>query len=185
MDLLIDQVNQEKRTLLTQVRAASAAEALLSLMSLAGNRPGYVRAIRGVMCQRLLRRLCDRCKQPFQANPQAIAQMGGDPRQTTVLYRHYQLPPPEQRVDEDGKPVEMEPCPVCGGTGFMGRTAVFELALIDDVVRNVLKTDARPDPVAKVLRKQGNLTLVEQAYRAVLEGRTTINEVQRVLQKKS
>ncbi len=185
MDYLIDQVNLEKRLVVTQSRSSTAADALLKVMSLAANRKGFVRAAKAVTCQQLVRRLCDQCKQSFQANPQAIAQMGGDPRQNTTLYRHYELPPIEKRVDEEGKPIEMFPCATCGGTGYIGRIAVFELGLIDEEIRKVLLAEARPESVARVLRQQGNLTLLEEAYRAVLDGRTTIAEVQRVLQKKS
>ena len=182
IDLLTDQILSEQRLLITQTRAGSAAEALLRVMSLSGERAAFAKSATAITCQRLVRRLCDRCKQPVQANPQAIRQMGGDPAVNSVIYRDYQLPPPEKRVDENGQPVEMEPCASCAGIGFVGRTAVYELVLIDDVIRKQLVREPKLDPVARVIRQQGNLTLVENAYRAVLDGRTSLTEVQRVMQ---
>jgi type II secretory ATPase GspE/PulE/Tfp pilus assembly ATPase PilB-like protein len=182
LDILTDQVQSEKRLLITQARANSAAEALLRVMSMAGNRKAFVKSVTIVFCQRLVRRLCDTCKQPVQANPQAIVQMGGDPAQGNTLYRHYQLPPPEQRIDANGKPVEMVPCKACAGIGFRGRTAIFEMLVVDEAIRKVLLAEPRLETVSKIARQQGNLTLQEQAWRVVLDGRTSLNEVQRVLQ---
>ncbi len=182
MDILTDQIQSEKRTAMTQTRAGSAAEALLRVMSLSGNRKDFVKSVSLITCQRLVRRLCDKCKQPVQANPQAIVQMGGNPADGTTIYKHYQLPPMEQRIDEAGKPVEMLPCGACAGIGFMGRTAIYEMVAVDDEIRKVLLADPRIEPVTKIIRQRGNLTVQEQAYRAVLDGRTAMNEVQRVMQ---
>lgn len=184
LDVLTDQIQSEQRMMITQTRASTAAEALLRVMSLSGDRQAFVKSVSAITCQRLLRRLCDSCKQPVQANPQAITQMGGNPEVSTTIYRSYQLPPPEQRVDEEGKPVEMQPCPSCAGIGFVGRTAIYELVLVDDEIRKQLVKEPRLEPVSRVIRQRGNLTLLEQAYRAILDGRTALSEVQRVMQAK-
>lgn len=182
VDLLTEQVVSENRTLVTRVAAGSATEAVLRLMQLSGDRQRFVRSVTAVTCQRLVRCLCDSCKVPVQANPQAIQQMGGDPRVNTVLFRDYQLPPVEQRVDEQGKPVEMTPCPNCTGIGFRGRTAIYELLLVDNAIREVLLKTPKMDLVNQIARKQGNLTIIQQGYRAVLDGKTSVAEIQRVLQ---
>ncbi len=184
LDVLTDQVLSEQRMLITRTRAGSAAEALLRVMALSGDRQAFVKSVTAVTCQRLLRRLCDRCKQPIQANPQAIRQLGGNPETGTTIYRSFQLPPPEQRVDGEGRPVEMQPCPDCAGIGFVGRTAIYELVLVDDEIRQQLVREPRLEPVTRVIRQRGNLTLLEQAYRAILDGRTALSEVQRVMQAK-
>ena len=181
-DILTDQVVNDARTVITQVQAGSAPEAMLRVMAVVGNREQFARAVTAVTCQRLVRRLCDKCKKPVQANPQAIQQLGGDPQVNTVIYRDYQLPPPEQQVDEQGKPVQMEPCKACAGIGFRGRTAIYELLLVDDSVRQALIKSPKLETVAQAARQAGNLTLMQQAYRAVLEGRTSLAEVQRVMQ---
>lgn len=183
MDLLTDQVNAHGRTVITKVAANSAVEAILRLMAVSGDRSELVRSITVVTNQRLVRRLCDKCKQPVQANPQSIRQMGGDPAVHTI-YKDYQLPPVEQQVDEEGKPITMEPCAACTGIGFKGRTAIYETVVVDDVIRQALLKNPKLDFITQVARKQGNLTLLQQAYLAVLEGRTSMAEVQRVFQPK-
>ena len=183
MDLLTDQANAHSRTVITKVAANSAVEAILRLMAVSGDRSQLVRSITVVTNQRLVRRLCDKCKQPVQANPQSIRQMGGDPAIHTI-YKDYQLPPVEQQVDEEGKPITMEPCKACSGIGFKGRTAIYETVVVDDVIRQALLKNPKLDFISQVARKQGNLNLLQQAYLAVLEGRTSMAEVQRVFQPK-
>ena len=182
MDLLTEQATTEDRTVITRVNAASANEALLRMLAIAGNRERFAKGVTAVICQRLVRRLCDQCKKPFQANPQAIQQMGGDPRVQQVLYKDYQLPPLEQRVDAQGKPVQMEPCPACTGIGFVGRIAIYEMLLVDQPTREALIKSPKLEVLNQVARQQGNLNLLQQAYRAVLEGKTSMPEVQRVFQ---
>ncbi|MGI9519318.1 MAG: ATPase, T2SS/T4P/T4SS family [Pirellulaceae bacterium] len=181
-DMLTSQVVDDQRTLITQVQASSAPEAMLRVFAMAGDRGQLAKAVTAVTCQRLVRRLCDKCKQPVQVNPQAIQQIGGDPEVHTVIYRDYQLPPMEQRVDEQGKPVHMEPCKACAGIGFRGRTAIYELLLVDDPIRQALVKSPKLETITQVAQQSGNLTLMQQGYRAVLEGRTSLAEVQRVLQ---
>lgn len=182
MDILTDQVNSDNRTLITRVQAGSAAEAALRLMSVAGNRAGFAKSLSAVTNQRLVRRLCDECKKPVQANPKAIQQMGGNPAVTTVLYKDYQLPPVEQRVNEAGKQVEMEPCKQCNGIGFRGRVAIFELMIFDAKLREVITKTPNVDAVSKAALQLGNLNLMQQAYRTVLDGKTSLAEIQRVFQ---
>ncbi len=184
MDILTQEAVEENRTVITQVPAGSAVEAILRLMALSGNRQQYAKSVTAVTCQRLVRKLCDQCKKPVQANPRLIQQLGGDPRVQQVLYKDYQLPPVEQRIDEQGKPIPMEPCPACSGIGFRGRTAIFELLLVDAKLREALLKNPKLEIINQVARQQGHLTLLQQAYQAVLAGRTSLPEVQRVFQAK-
>ncbi|MGI9518167.1 MAG: ATPase, T2SS/T4P/T4SS family [Pirellulaceae bacterium] len=182
LDILTHQAVNENRSVITKVLAGSAAEAVLRLMTLSGDRSQFTRSVNAVTCQRLIRKLCDKCKQPVQANPQAVKQMGGDPNVHQVLYKDYQLPPVEHRVDAEGKPVHMEPCAACSGIGFKGRTAIYELLLVNQAMRDALIKNPKLEIIGQVARQQGNLTMLQQAYRAVLEGRTSMPEVQRVFQ---
>ncbi len=184
MELMTEQAASDERTVITKVAANNAVEALLRLMAVSSDRSRFVRSVTVVINQRLVRRLCDKCKTPVQVKPQAIRQLGGDPHSDTVLYKDYQLPPVEQRLDEEGKPVEMEPCRSCTGIGFQGRTAIYECLVVNDAMREALLKNPKLDFIGQVARQQGNLTLLQQAYRAVLEGRTSMSEVQRVFQPK-
>ena len=94
--------------------------------------------------------------------------------------RCYRLPPPEQRVDEKGNPIEIPPCEFCGGLGFVGRIAVFEMIEVDDKIRNALRQNPKVGVIEKTAQQAGKKSLVNQAYHLVLLGVTSLAEVQRV-----
>jgi len=106
--------------------AKSTAEALLRSMQNSKNPNQFAEAVRYVTNQRLARRLCDHCKQEIRVQPKLIQQLGGDPRKQTTIFQAFRLPPPEQRVDEKGQPIEFPTCQTCQANqgqdtdGFIG-----------------------------------------------------------------
>ena len=115
MDTLTLQT-QDERSVLTRTNAKSASEALCyestRRPATANNSPTPPPI---VTCQRLLRRLCDDCRQKVKTPPKTIQQLGGNPKKQNWLYTHWRLPPPDQRVDEKGRDIEFPPCETCGG----------------------------------------------------------------------
>ena len=110
-----------------------------------------------------------------------IQQLGGDPREQQQIFAQYRLPPPEQRVDEKGRPIEFPTCEVCGGIGYIGRIAAFEAIWVTDPIRQILLKQPNAEAIEKVARQEGKLPLLTQAYKLVLHGITTVQEVQRVM----
>ena len=114
-----------------------------------------------------------------------IKQLGGDPSKIRSLSRQWQLPPPEQRVDENGNPIEFPPCGVCGGIGYIGRIAVFEMIKVNDGVREALKKTPKVPAIDKAAKEsKAKKSMQSSAYQLVLMGVTSIQEVQNVLNKK-
>ncbi len=180
MDVLTAQVNSQGRTVLLRTPAKSAAEGLLRMYSVAEDRAGFANAVKYVTGQRLIRRLCDTCKQETRVPPHSIQQLGGDPKKQQTVFNPYRLPPPEQRVDEKGNEIEFPPCETCGGIGYLGRIAVYELLTVNEQVRAALLKTPKVDAIEAVALKTGKKTLPQQAYQLVLLGITSIAEVQRV-----
>ena len=185
LDALVEQANDQSRTVVTQMKARSASEGLLRLFALSKNRKEFAKAAKLVTGQRLMRRLCDVCKVPVQVQPQVIQQLGGDPRKHNTIYQPYQLPPPEQQVDENGKPIEMQPCEACSGIGYIGRIAAFETMIVGDQVRRTLMSNPTVDAIEKAAISEGKRPISAEGYRLVLLGITSVAEVQRVMQAKS
>ena len=181
MDLLVEQANSQDRAIMFRTNAQSAAEALLRIYSQSGDRAAFLKATKVVTCQRLMRRLCPTCRVPAQVQPQFIQQLGGDPKKQNTIFNQYQLPPPEQRVDENGQPIEFPPCETCGGIGYIGRIAVFEVIVLNDQLRQVIRTNPTPADIEKAAVQMGKRTLAQQAYQLVLLGVTSLAEVQRIL----
>jgi type IV pilus assembly protein PilB len=115
------------------------------------------------MAQRLVRRICEACKQPVKVTREQLHESAMDPslEQTHTFY-------------------EGTGCIECGGTGFKGRMAICELLDLTDHVREMI-LDKRPiSEVKRGARDQGMRFLRESAVERVLQGLTTLREVNKV-----
>ncbi|MBI1390223.1 MAG: type II/IV secretion system protein [bacterium] len=120
-------------------------------------------AIQAIIAQRLVRTICKECKQPYEADPMVIKDMGFDPDEYAnhTFYR--------------GKG-----CETCNYTGYKGRTAIHEILENSDEIRDLVMNNASTDEIRKVARKQGMRTLREDGWKKVLRGHTTMVEVARI-----
>jgi type II secretory ATPase GspE/PulE/Tfp pilus assembly ATPase PilB-like protein len=143
----------------------------------------FASAIRCVVNQRLVRRLCENCKQPFQPAPQLLQKLGIPPGRVEAFYAKYQPPPPEQLVDEKGNPIPPPVCEVCGNLGFVERIGIFELLEINDSIRETLLASPDLESLMAAAKASGFLSLREEGIAVVAKGITSIDELQRVLQK--
>ncbi len=120
--------------------------------------------LNGVVAQRLVRRLCGQCREPYQALPEFIAQMR--------LQRF---------ADGDGITLYRAPgCEQCNGTGFLGRLAIAEMLVINDPLRQQILRHAEAHEIHRVAVAEGMVTMYENGIRAALSGVTSIEEVLRV-----
>ena len=185
MDVLTLQVVKQNRSLVLMTPAKSAAEALLRHYAQAGNQEQFLQAMTNVTCQRLVRRLCTDCRVEVRVQPKVIQQLGGDPKTQSTIYNPWKLPPPEQRVDEKGRPIEFPPCETCGGIGYIGRIAIFEMITFDDQLRTFVRQKPEVAAIEQAAVKLGKAPLANQAYQLVLLGVTSLAEVQRVLKEQA
>ncbi len=184
LDLLCTQVVADGRAAWLQVNAGSAAEALLRLYSKTGNRENFRAATKYVTNQRLVRRLCDDCKTEAPVPPKTIQQLGGDPKKQKTIFQQWRLPPPDQRVDEKGNPIEFPTCETCRGLGYIGRIGIFEMIKMNDAVRASLKETPNVAAIDKAaIQSKAKVSLKSGAYQLVLLGVTSLAEVQAALKK--
>ena len=180
MDLLAQQASEQERAIIIRSKASSAAEAFLRIYAQSKDRKTFLSAAKSITCQRLVRRLCDDCRIQVRVKPEMIQRLGGNPKKQGSLYNQFRLPPPAQRVDEKGNPIEFPPCPTCGGAGYIGRIAVFELLQLDEQLRAVISKQPQAAAIEAAAVKLGKTPLINEAYKLVLLGVTSIAEVQRV-----
>lgn len=128
-------------------------------------------ALAAVVSPRLVRKLCETCRVPFKPDPAALQKMNLPPDKVQQLYKH------SGKVQVKN---EMQDCPDCYGMGYRGRTGVFEVLVLDDEARKLLAA-GQLDQVRAHLRKQRMLWLQEAALNKVVQGVTSITEVQRAL----
>ncbi len=156
------------RMILSSVRAKDCAEALLRVLALKVAPAVFAEKITGVLNQRLVRRLCEHCKEAYVPPPQVLKQLGIPEGRVEAFYR-----PPQQQAEEV--------CEACMGIGYVGRTAVFELLAVDDAVRKVLASTPKLDLVRQAAHKSGMRTLQEEGIVLVAKGVTSLQELSRVL----
>jgi type II secretory ATPase GspE/PulE/Tfp pilus assembly ATPase PilB-like protein len=182
VEVVCDQIIDQHRFGITRMVAGSAIEAILKLLATYPTEHKRLsKIISGAINQRLVRRLCDKCKQSFTPSPQLLQKLGIPPGRVGVLFQPFVPPPPEQRVDAKGNPIEIEICTKCNGRGYFGRTAIFELLTINDEIRTVLQQKPTAEAVLQVARKHGFLTIQEEGVLAIATGTTSLQELQRVL----
>ena len=122
----------EDRLVVAGIRAKDAAESLLRVLMLKVPLKQFVPVVSGAVNQRLVRKLCETCKEAYNPGPQVIQQLAAAGQQVEKLYR---LPQPPADAKKDKPPPV---CPDCKGVGYRGRTGIFELLIVDDNVRAVL-----------------------------------------------
>ena len=127
-------------------------------------------ALSAVLSQRLVRVLCDVCKEPYKPKPDLLQKANLPPDKIDVFYR-----PPKNA--EEGRPI----CAKCGGTGYYGRTGAFELLVITEKMRDLVKEKAAINAIKAEARKNGMLYLQEEGLRLVIRGVTSIQELMRVV----
>jgi type II secretory ATPase GspE/PulE/Tfp pilus assembly ATPase PilB-like protein len=186
IDILTKQINNptEPKFAISHVRARSATEALLRMLAFKCDRTEFAKAVTMVLCQRLVRRLCEACRQPYQAPPGLLQKLGVNPQQQVTLFREYQPPPPEELVDEKGNPIAPPICPECAGFGYKGRIAIFELLEINDLIRQTLIKQPKLEALDAAAKKSKHLGIQERGIQMVLAGVTSLTELQRVLKSK-
>ena len=118
---------------------------------------------RAIMAQRLVRKICERCKEPAKATDAELRLLGPAAEQiaNTSLFR--------------GKG-----CSECSYTGYRGRIGLFEIFLITDAVRHLIFERASASVLRIKARELGMRTLREDGLRKVIAGQTTLEEVFRV-----
>lgn len=165
---LCDQV-QEERLVLTAIRSKDAAEALLRVLLLKVPAKDFARAVSGVVAVRMVRKLCEECKEAYAPLPEVLQQFGIPAGKIQTLFQ-----PPSQ-------PDPKRPCPACDGIGYKGRIGMFELLTVDDGVREVLVKNPKIEAVRAAARKAGLKTFQEEGLVLVVKGVTSLAELQRVL----
>src|SRR5713101_6229319 len=120
-------------------------------------------SLTGIIAQRLIRRLCS-CSKEIPATPEFTVQL---------LQAGITDPPAVQRV--------VDGCDECDLTGYKGRIGIYEMLVLDDSIRSAIRDGGRTDTIRALARAGGMRLMHEYALQHVLQGLTTLEEVQRVV----
>ena len=115
----------------------------------------------GIVAQRLIRKVCQKCKEPHTPGEFEMTELGIT-----------ELPPGAQIFKAVG-------CPICSQSGYSGRTVIHELLTVDDTIRSLIIRNTDAGTLKKAAIKNGMATLREDGVNKVLQGITTVDELMR------
>ena len=118
--------------------------------------------LEGIIAQRLVRKICTRCKQEYQPSEIELLRL--------------------EMTEEDLKGRTLfrgKGCDYCNHSGFKGRMAIFELMVLNDEIRDLIMANASSQQLMSKARKSGMRTLRQSGLLALYDGQTTIDEVVR------
>ncbi len=125
--------------------------------------PSYLIAasLTGVIAQRLMRKLCDNCKEEYVASLYEKEVLGLDKYQDVKLFKSVG-------------------CPKCSGTGYKGRIGIFEIMEINQDVRELIENNANLHEISNEAKKNGMRTLFDSGVDVVKKGISSMNELMRI-----
>jgi type II secretory ATPase GspE/PulE/Tfp pilus assembly ATPase PilB-like protein len=148
----------------------SAPETVTRLLEMGLDSFTFGSSVLGVLAQRLVRRICDRCAEtytPAAEEFQELRQQFGDNAKFDALKVE------RKRVSlSRGKG-----CEACFNTGYRGRVGIHEFLVVTPPVRKLVQQKAQADVIAKAGREAGMLTLKQDGIRKILKGLTDLKEV--------
>ncbi len=166
---LICAAAKDDKILYITLETQSALAALGAWIKLVGDKNLVADTLTGICNQRLIRVLCDKCKEAYEPNRDLLKKFNLPADKIKLFYR--ESPP---QYDKHGKPIL---CEHCQGTGFYSRMGVFETIIITDRLRDAIKNCKTLAEIGSQFRRAKMLYLQEQALRKVAEGTTSVNEV--------
>ncbi|MCC7191982.1 MAG: Flp pilus assembly complex ATPase component TadA [Phycisphaeraceae bacterium] len=118
--------------------------------------------IEGVVAQRLVKKICARCKEPYHPSEEQLMELALSPEdvQGRQFYRG-------------------RGCDFCNQSGYKGRMGIFEIMTLDDTMRELVMQNASSQILRDEARKRGMRTLRQSGLMAIFDGQTTIDEVVR------
>jgi general secretion pathway protein E len=149
--------------LITTVHAGSSAAAFSRLLEMGVAAYSLNAAVTAVVAQRLARQICPHCRKERGPTEHDLRDLG------------VAVPPPGLRIFHGAG------CEACGGEGYLGRTALFEILEVTEEIRKAVTDGAAIDAIHAMARRAGMRTLYESAIRAVSLGVTTPEEVARTV----
>ena len=119
-------------------------------------------ALRGVVSQRLVRKICPHCRKPYTPTADEKVMLGLDENADVEFYKG-------------------EGCQECNHTGYRGRRAVFEILTVDRALRRQMTDDADTDKLKAVALENGLVTMKDNCRALVLRGETTVTEAAKAI----
>ncbi len=152
----------------------SAPETVTRLLGMGMDPFNFSDALLGVLAQRLTKRLCAKCKTPYEPSDEEIE----------MLQKEYGYHPNHPlEIHKDITLYKAVGCNACNKTGYKGRMGIHELLTTDDTMKGLIQTKAPVFDIVKHAMEMGMLTLKQDGIQKILRGDTDIHQVRAVCMK--
>jgi type II secretory ATPase GspE/PulE/Tfp pilus assembly ATPase PilB-like protein len=174
----------------------SAPESIIRLLDMGMDPFNFSDALLGILAQRLARRLCSQCKEPYTPEPAEVKSLLNEYCEELMNTTTFKKDPKAgvENVYKDWlrlygndkgqltlyRPPETKTCEKCGGGGFKGRLGLHELLVATDALKKLIQEHARVSEIVAVALEEGMHTLKQDGIEKVLMGITHIKEVRAV-----
>ncbi len=158
---------------LSTLHTNSAPETITRLLDMGLNPLNFSDAFLGVMAQRLVRRLCPKCREKYHPSREEFEDL--------VLYygpEHFEKT--GIKYDDDLFFYRTKGCDACSGTGYKGRLGIHELMEGTPAIKQMIKSQANSEELFSQAMSEDMTTLKQDAIIKSLAGLTDINEIRRV-----
>jgi type II secretory ATPase GspE/PulE/Tfp pilus assembly ATPase PilB-like protein len=157
---------------LSTLHTNSAPETITRLLDMGMDPFNFADALLGVLAQRLVRTLCQECKEKY--NPTQ--------KEFDSLARAYEgdFDSLGFKYNDDFFLYRANGCPNCGNTGYRGRTGIHELLVVNDEIKDLIQNRARMEELRPQAIKSGMRTLMQDGIRKVCLGLTDLTQVRKV-----
>ena len=152
------------------LHTSDAAGALPRLLDLGAESFLLASSINAIIGQRIVRRICDSCKEPYQPPGQLIEEMK---RILGPLYA---------KKDGEVRLYRGKGCSECGNTGYRGRVGIYEVLAVTQTIAQMVLSHPDTAGIEAQAKKEGMIAMQQDGYLKVLSGWTTVEEVMRVAQ---
>ena len=128
-------------------------------------------AVNVILGQRLVRRLCESCKESYQANEE----------ESLLIRKTLENHPAPKTITEPITIYKPVGCSECSESGYKGRLGIFEAILMDDAVEDMVINDPREHSIVQAAKPQGIPNMLEDGIEKVFSGVTSFQELERVV----
>jgi len=152
----------------------NAAGAIPRLNGMGIDSPSLAAAINMVIAQRLVRKLCEHCKEKYQPTEEEI----------TIIKRIISSIPKKSGIEIPEKVTDLykaKGCSKCHGLGHSGRIGIFELFVVSDEIKKIILERGADYQLQAKAEEEGMTTLMQNAMLKMIEGETTLEEIKRVI----
>lgn len=155
---------------LSTLHTNTAAGSFPRLVSLGLNPKTFGSFINAVMAQRLVRKLCVYCREEIEI----------DQKHKEIIKKQLDNVP-NIDIKDEGKVFKAVGCDKCNHTGYKGRIGIFEVILINDNIDKIIRENGSEREIRKEIKKEGMLSIVQDGILKVLDGVTSFEELERVV----